>query len=292
MFDNNNIYDFYKQDKEWNFKNKLVKIDKRDYIIENNTTMSVYGYIGQQNDQLDNILKRLTPNELVELVDSMKSGKDFSNSMMTIITARQNQKRTNSIVSSSQLKFGRSIAINQNQAKKIIKEEIQDVVIQRFITEMFNKHANSGFRGWILPNGLLLSQYDDESIVRQDHSKLIKLFMEGLEIFNKDLYDKMILLYSDYVLKNSNARDIYESFAVDVLGWIQISECGSRRLICVGERWQDKLISPFINEYGMELILRDNVGLSHSSSFGDIYGETEQIMQLGLEKKYGKQKVR
>lgn len=162
-------------------------------------------------------------------------------------------------------------------------------MIQKFLNDTTSATVAENFRGWVLPNGQLVSQYNEfGSTGRQDHGALVKLFFSGLQEHDSAKYDELMLIYSDYVSKNHNARDIYESFAVDALGWMQVSEFGTKRIIARQERWQDRLLAPFILDFGFDLVSSSNPnqGLCYNSSFYRLYDDIKQIITLGLEQKY------
>lgn len=167
--------------------------------------------------------------------------------------------------------------------KSIPKMDSDEENLDNLVEIMFSKTADKYFRGWILPNGKTISQYQKDDGKRQDHSKIMELFIEGLKDTYPLEYLKMLISYNNYVSKNHNCRDIFESFAVESLGWIQISENGKKRVICRGERWQDKFIDSFINKYNFELIISKN-GLCINHLFSSLYGDSEKIIKKGLQK--------
>ena len=144
----------------------------------------------------------------------------------------------------------------------------------------------------MLPNGELLSQYVDTTEgtrgVRQDHAKLFKVFFAGLEKYNKDAYDVMKKLYDNYLAAHGfSSGDWDESFAVEVLGWMQIAHNGRMRILYRGERWQDRLLRPFLIDYGFNFEISD-FGDCHYVEFMSIYDYIDEIISLGLEQKYGR----
>lgn len=153
----------------------------------------------------------------------------------------------------------------------------------KYQKDIFNNTVDKDFRGWILPTGQILTQYFDGK--RQDHGELARLFFKGLEMFDKSAYSKMMELYNQYRGNKYISRDIQESFAVEVLGWIQVSECGKKRVITCGERWQDKFIDPFIRYYDFDLEISDRAKCEYEK-FLDLYNNIYEIMSLALKQKY------
>ena len=173
------------------------------------------------------------------------------------------------------------------------KEERIKKIIDKFMSDIKNKQVNSSFRGWVLPNGLLMSQYNETTDAymsgsprRQDHSSLVKTFMAGLEEYDKDAYDRMQTLYSNYLSLNGvSGGDYDESFAVETLGWMQVSVCGSRVIAYRAERWQDRILRPFFMDYGFKYIVQDR-GRSYEMEFAHLYDNMDEILELGLRKRY------
>lgn len=172
------------------------------------------------------------------------------------------------------------------------KEEHVKRVINKFMQDITSKKANSNFRGWVLPNGLLMSQYNEtdeayssERPRRQDHSSLVSTFMSGLEEYDKDSFETMKALYEEYQKFNAVSGDISESFAVERLGWMQVSVCGLKTILYRAERWQDRILKPFFEEYGFRYNISDS-GRSYEMEFAHLYDHMDEIMQLGLRKKY------
>ena len=162
-------------------------------------------------------------------------------------------------------------------------------MIKKFLDDTTSVSVANDFRGWVLPNGQLVSQYNDNGAYgRQDHGALVKLFINGLQEHDRDKYDEMMAVYNVYVSKNHNAYDVYESFAVDALGWMQVSEFGSKRIIARQENWQNRLLAPFIVDFGFDLVSSDNPnqGVCYNSRFFRLYDSIKEIITYGLEKKY------
>lgn len=173
------------------------------------------------------------------------------------------------------------------------KEERIKKIINKFLSDITSKQVNGNFRGWVLPNGLLISQYSEttdayisSSPRRQDHSSLVKTFMAGLEEYDRGAYDRMQTLYSNYLSLNGvSGGDYDESFAVETLGWMQVSVCGSRVIAYRAERWQDRILRPFFMDYGFKYIVQDR-GRSYEMEFAHLYDNMDEILELGLRKRY------
>lgn len=181
----------------------------------------------------------------------------------------------------------------RREKERLAKEAFTKRIIDKFMADITNKQVNQYFRGWVLPNGLLISQYNEtteaymsNSPRRQDHSSLIKTFMAGLEEFDKSSYDRMQELYRGYLnLYGSSVGDFDESFAVETLGWMQVSVCGSKVIAYRGERWQDRILRPFFMDYGFKYMISDK-GRSYEMEFAHLYDHMDEIMELGLRKRY------
>ncbi len=187
----------------------------------------------------------------------------------------------------------RPTTTTQNVDIKIEKDIVKraNPIVEKFLSDIRKNAGSKSFRGWMLPNGELLSQYVDTTVglgVRQDHARLFKVFFTGLEKYNKDAYDSMRRLYDDYLKKHGfSSGDWDESFAVEVLGWMQIAHNGSMRILYRGERWQDRLLRPFLVDYGFRYEISD-FGDCHYIEYMDIYNHIDEIISLGLEQKYGR----
>lgn len=173
------------------------------------------------------------------------------------------------------------------------KEERIKRIINKFMNDITNKQVNGNFRGWVLPNGLLISQYNETTDAymsgsprRQDHSSLVKTFIAGLEEYDKEAYDRIQKLYSDYLnLYGVRSGDYDESFAVEKLGWMQVSVCGTKVIAYRAERWQDRILRPFFMDYGFKYVVQDS-GRSYEMEFAYLYDHMDEIMELGLKKRY------
>lgn len=181
----------------------------------------------------------------------------------------------------------------RREKERLEKEAFAKRVIDKFMSDITNKQINQNFRGWVLPNGLLISQYNETTDAymggsprRQDHSSLIKTFMAGLEEYDKEAYDRMQKLYVDYLnLYRLRNGDFDETFAVECLGWMQVSVCGTKVIAYRAERWQDRILRPFFMDYGFKYIVQDK-GRSYEMEFAHLYDHMDEIMGLGLRKRY------
>ncbi len=165
------------------------------------------------------------------------------------------------------------------------KEITTNPTVQKLFNSIPLTKEKEYFRGWILPNGQMISLIDLETR-RQDYGAFVRLFMSGLLKYDKELYEKMLVLYQEYKSKNNNIRNIDENFAIDVLCWIQVSELGKKRIIFHGENWQNRLIAPFIIDYGFKLRVSENASKwdCYNSLFTDIYQNVDEIIKLALDK--------
>lgn len=155
--------------------------------------------------------------------------------------------------------------------------------------DITSKSGNSSFRGWILPNGELVSQYDDKAAGgygRQDHGSLFRTFMDGLKEYDIDSFNRMSAKYEEYQRVCDVTADIRESFATEVLGWMQVNVCGQRVILYQGERWQDRLIRPFLVDYGFNYQICPNQDRYATSEFDNLCDHFGEILELGLKSKY------
>lgn len=179
--------------------------------------------------------------------------------------------------------------IEEEKRRKV--EARKKEIIDSFLNDITNKQGSENFRGWVLPNGELLSQYSESGKIdggtRQDHSSLFKTFMAGLEDYDIDAYDRISALYEEYLdgygMKNA---DFSESFAVEVLGWMQINICGYKTILYQGERWQDRILRPFLVDYGFKYHIRNAKGNYNTNGLDTLYDHINEILELGLTKKY------
>ena len=163
-------------------------------------------------------------------------------------------------------------------------------VIESFLNDIRSKRVSGLFRGWLLPNGQLLSQFVARNVSdggRQDHANLYKIFIAGVKEYDIDLYNKITKLYEQY-LSSRNLPTYYdhdETFAVEALGWTQVSVNGGKGILCRAERWQNRLIRPFIEDYGFRLEISD-FGECSYVEFMNLYDHIDEVITLGLESKY------
>lgn len=169
------------------------------------------------------------------------------------------------------------------------REQYKKQVIDSFMKDITSKSGNSSFRGWILPNGELISQYDDGiagGIGRQDHGSLFRTFMNGLRKYDIDSFRRMNAKYGEYKRVCDVTGDIGESFATEVLGWMQVNVCGQKAILYQGERWQDRLIRPFLVDYGFNYMICPNKDRFGTIEFDNLYEHFGEILELGLQNKY------
>jgi len=173
----------------------------------------------------------------------------------------------------------------EEEKLQALAEQLNNERIDRFIADI-TKHssANVDFRGWILPDGQMISQfYDDAEKTRQDHGRLVAFFMEGLKEYDSDLSAKMQDEFNKYRKEYNNVHDPFESFAVERLGWMQVGVFGRRNIICRGERFQDNFLAPFIVDKGFNLTYQNN-GRCLDHLFMRLYPNFKEIIKMGLEK--------
>lgn len=320
LFFNNNyiIKDDYKI-----YKNPKI-LDKSANYTYNVDDTSIFSY----GNIIDSLLQTLTPYELekLRLLALFVSGQGINNldnnellsliriaidpqydSTIRNLGIRINSQNNNNIINNSNtIKPNpsivpvtspiQSITTQQNTSSSSVKQKMEEVkranpIVEKFLSDIRKTSRSGSFRGWMLPNGELLSQYVDTTLgsrgVRQDHAKLYKVFMAGLEKYNKDAFDKINNLYSKYLQDHgvSSSYDWDESFAVEILGWMQIAHNGALRILYRGERWQDRLLRPFLYDYGFGFEISD-FGDCHYVEFMDLYNHIDEIILQGLEEKY------
>ena len=185
----------------------------------------------------------------------------------------------------------------EEEKKRALEEKRRKVearkkeIIDSFLSDITKKKGSENFRGWVLPNGELLSQYSEigkiEGGTRQDHSSLFKTFMAGLEDYDIDAFDRIYALYEEYLDSyGMKGVDFSESFAVEVLGWMQINICGYKIILYQGERWQDRILRPFLVDYGFKYHIRNAKGNYNTNGLDTLYDHINEILELGLTKKY------
>ena len=298
---------------DWKYE-KIFKIDKNDKIYNNNyyykdpiridydsTSIINYGNANRATDlytmyaaRLDALIKYLNldisslNNKDFGLLVSIVTDPSYDSKLDNLIRnygTRQtpNTSNINRSYSSNILGISSTIGNQVQKLSEVKKPEPKNPLIDRFLKDITGKMQNPNFRGWLLPNGQLLSEYVSESGNRQDHSRLVELFMNGLEKYDKDAYDKMRALYYKYCKSYGVTRaDLDESFAVEVLGWIQIAHFGRKKLVYRGERWQDKLVRPFLVDYGFTYEIA-NFGRSYEDEFMSLFDNINEIIECGLE---------
>lgn len=182
-----------------------------------------------------------------------------------------------------------SDGIDQERLERERREQYKKQIIDSFMEDITSKSENSSFRGWILPNGELVSQYDDKvagGYGRQDHGSLFRTFMNGLKEYDIDSFNRMSAKYEEYQRVCDVTADIRESFATEVLGWMQVNVCGQRVILYQGERWQDRLIRPFLMDYGFNYQICPNQDRYATSEFDNLCDHFGEILELGLKSKY------
>ncbi|MDD6271923.1 MAG: hypothetical protein PUA90_00175 [bacterium] len=197
-------------------------------------------------------------------------------------------------------KYQEQINISQKEEEKRLERERLEKeaqvkkIIDSFLQDITNKQVNDDFRGWVLPNGLLMSQYNETKETytgdypsRQDHSSLVSTFISGVEEYDKEAYETINALYEAYKQNYGIDANMLESFAVERLGWVQVSVCGTKTIAYRAERWQDRILRPFFVDYGFRYDINDN-GRSYEMEFAHLYDHMDEIMQLGLQKKYSR----
>ena len=180
----------------------------------------------------------------------------------------------------------------EEEKKRALEEKRRKVearkkeIIDSFLSDITKKQGSENFRGWVLPNGELLSQYSEigkiEGGTRQDHSSLFKTFMAGLEDYDIDAFDRIYALYEEYLDSyGMKGVDFSESFAVEVLGWMQINICGYKIILYQGERWQDRILRPFLVDYGFKYHIRNAKGNYNTNGLDTLYDHINEILELG-----------
>ncbi len=145
--------------------------------------------------------------------------------------------------------------------------------------------ADESFRGWVLPDGQMISYFIDESLapkILQDHGQLFRIFLLGLEVYDKKIYEKVKNELKEYSHNNADANEPYESFAVERLGWLQVGIFGKKWIVCRCENFQDRFLDKFINEKNFKLICRNKGNVLYLP----IYQNFKEILLIGLRRKY------
>ena len=111
--------------------------------------------------------------------------------------------------------------------------------------------------------------------------------LAGLEDYDIDAFDRIYALYEEYLDSyGMKGVDFSESFAVEVLGWMQINICGYKIILYQGERWQDRILRPFLVDYGFKYHIRNAKGNYNTNGLDTLYDHINEILELGLTKKY------
>jgi hypothetical protein len=96
-------------------------------------------------------------------------------------------------------------------------------------------------RGWIFPDG---TEYDCGIDI---HDAVVSKFIEGLEIFDKEIYDK-IQMEIEGLSHKYGLRNLYSDYAIEKLGWIKVGTSVFHNLQYAGYDWQEELIEPYEKE--------------------------------------------
>lgn len=156
--------------------------------------------------------------------------------------------------------------LKDNKDGKITTELISDVLLRRNSYE---------YKGWILPNGQVVGIHPSTS-----HSDYVKIFMEGLKDYDIKTYNRVMNLYDLYQEDNIYS-DIQESFAVEILGWVQVSPYARKLIICKAEHFQDKLIADLLNNHGYNYVVCNRYQKTYHL---DCYDDIDIIMEYGQKK--------
>lgn len=211
------------------------------------------------------------------------------------LSADKYQEQINISQKEEEKRLERERLEKERQERERLEKEAQvKKIIDSFLQDITNKQVNDDFRGWVLPNGLLMSQYNETKETytgdypsRQDHSSLVSTFISGVEEYDKEAYETINALYETYKQNYGIDTNMLESFAVERLGWMQVSVCGTKTIAYRAERWQDRILRPFFVDYGFRYDINDN-GRSYEMEFAHLYDHMDEIMQLGLQKKYSR----
>lgn len=167
--------------------------------------------------------------------------------------------------------------------QKIKYEKIRvKQIIDNYIADTITNEKNN-FRCWVLPNGNIYSQSANHNQIL-NHGMLVEIFFEGLKEFDEKLYTVMIDLYQKYRENVSQDANVEESFAVEVLGWMQVSSNNMYKYVAYrGENWQDKLLWPLFTNYDFKFLISNNK-YCQDSKFFQLYDHIDEIIDLGLQK--------
>ena len=284
----------------YNIDYKIYKNDnyKTNKEINYSPDIKSYGRI-YYDEQLKKLLSRLNKNQITCLTyilnRAIAAGINVDiNSVILIINLILNSpsQSIDKLSKNNDLKIKSNDSIDDLRKLEEEKRRETDRIITKFLADITQRGSNNNFRGWVLPNGLLLSQFNETSEIsddpkRQDHSSLVKIFIEGLKEYDFDMYQKIISLYDEYMRELGVSGDYSESFAVERLGWMQVSVFGQKIIAYRGDRWQDRILSPFFNEYGFKYTIY-NSGKDYDYRFDKLYDHINEIIKLGLKGKYSR----
>jgi hypothetical protein len=99
-------------------------------------------------------------------------------------------------------------------------------------------------RGWIFPDG---TEYDCGIDI---HDAVVSKFIDGLEFFDKEIYDK-IQMEIEGLSHKYGLRNLYSDYAIERLGWIKVGASVWHNLQYAGYDWQEELIESYEKEYSI-----------------------------------------
>lgn len=300
---------YYSDKKYYNIKIEKNKYNDLKYI---NNDKIIYsnddrGYIryGNLNDGINSAvvlndlmltISRDTGVSLLQLTTYCRNGLAKGKSIDSVIRELERialylskTSKTTEETKNEESQENTSDGIDQERLERERREQYKKQIIDSFMEDITSKSGNSSFRGWILTNGELVSQYDDKAAGgygRQDHGSLFRTFMDGLKEYDIDSFNRMSAKYEEYQRVCDVTADIRESFATEVLGWMQVNVCGQRVILYQGERWQDRLIRPFLVDYGFNYQICPNQDRYATSEFDNLCDHFGEILELGLKSKY------
>ena len=169
---------------------------------------------------------------------------------------------------------------------EMLAKKLNDEKILKIMNDISKySEADEKFRGWVLPDGQMISYFYDESSapkIVQDHGQLFRIFLSGLEVYDTNLYKKIKEELKQYSHNNFDANEPYESFAVERLGWLQVGIFGKKWIICRGEKFQDKYLHEFINKKNFHMICHNKGSVLNLS----VYPNFKHIFMIGLKRRY------
>lgn len=145
------------------------------------------------------------------------------------------------------------------------------------LDDIFFNDKSFSFSGWILPNGFVIPKSEN----LYNHRLIVENFINGVRDYDFKRYILLCDLYNSYQKHYMVNGDIQDSFAVEILGWIQVN---NKNVTYRGEKWQDKIIYPLFSINKMKYNIFDNF-TCQNSKFLDLYDNIDEIMQPYFEKK-------